>query len=266
MKVCCAQRHHIIACVKNGRSQGETFRLLKEVYGNDALSQSTCRRWYLRACQGDHSTQDKERPSRKMTVRTLANVRAVQDVVLQDRRATVRQVAAEVQLSTGSVHNILRHDLDLKKKAPKFVPMILTADQKQLRIEICRENLKSTQDPLFLWSVITRDESWFSILEPEQKQKSCQWVGKEDWRPKKALRSRQAKKTMMEVFFDDQGVVHLEFLPPKMTVTSKVYVGILAHLREAIRRKRPTLWSDNSFRLLQDNAPQDTLQSQPLLP
>ncbi len=63
---------------------------------------------------------------------------------------------------------------------------------------------------------------------------------------------------MMEVFFDDQGIVHLEFLPPKMTVTAKVYIGILARLREALRRKRPALWQANSYRLLHDNAPGHT--------
>lgn len=93
---------------------------------------------------------------------------------------------------------------------------------------------------MFLWGVITGDESWFSILELEKKQQSMQWVSKGE-RPKKALRSRQARKTLMEIFFDDQGVVHLEFLPPKMTVIAKVYVRILARLREAIRRKRPVL-------------------------
>ncbi len=106
--------------------------------------------------------------------------------------------------------------------------------------------------------MITGDKSWFSVLEPELKQSSCQWVGKDDLQPKMALRSRQAKKTMMEVFFDDQGVVHLEFLPPKMTVTVKVYVGILSRLREAVRHKRPAIWNDNSYRLLQDNAPGHT--------
>ncbi len=122
-----------------------------------------------------------------------------------------------------------------------------------MQVHIYRENLHHCQDPLFLWSIITRNESWFSVLEPEPKQQSCQWTEK-GVRPKKALHSRQARKSLMEVFFDDQGVVHLEFLPPKMTVTSNVYVGILARLREAIQRKRPVLWSDKSFRILHDNA------------
>lgn len=140
-------------------------------------------------------------------------------------------------MSIGSVHNIMKKDLQMKKKAPKFVPRVLTPEKMETRIHLCRANLKETQDPLFLWSVITGDESWFSVLEPEQKQQSCQWMGPQEKRPRKALHSRQARKTMMEVFFDDQGVVHLEFLPPKMTVTSKVYMGILSWLHEAICRK-----------------------------
>ena len=102
---------------------------------------------------------------------------------------TVRQVAAEVQISTGSVHSILRKDLDLRKKASKFIPCLLTQEQKELRVRLCRENLKECQDPLFLWSVITSDESWFSVLEPEQKQHSLQWVEHNAPRPKKAIRS-----------------------------------------------------------------------------
>ncbi len=159
-------------------------------------------------------------------------------------------------MSTGSVHNIVKLDLDLKKKAPKFVPRVLTQEQKDLCVRLCRENLKEMQDPLFLWLIVTGDESWFSVLEPELKQKSYQWMEPNQLRPKKALRLRQARKTMMEVFFDNQGVVHLEFLPPpKMTVISAVYIGILSCLREAIRRKRPVIWKDNSYRLLHDNAP-----------
>ncbi len=164
-----------------------------------------------------------------------------------DHRATVRQISAQVEdttgvpISTGSVHNILRLDLQMKKKAPKFVPRILTQEQKDLRVSVCHENLKETQDLLFLWSLVTGDESWFSVLEPELKQTSCQWMHAKEKCPKKALHSRQARKTMMEVFFDDQGVVHLEFFPPWMTVTSKVYIRVLARLREVIRRKRPEL-------------------------
>ena len=58
MRLCCAQRHHIIACATHGRSQMDTFRLLQEVYGDDALSRSTCRCWYIRALKGDKTGED----------------------------------------------------------------------------------------------------------------------------------------------------------------------------------------------------------------
>ncbi len=166
----------------------------------------------------------------------------------------MRQLAAEHNISTGSAHRILRDDLQLSKKAPKFIPRILTADQKRRRIALTHENLKRCEDPLFLWGVIMGDESWFSVLEPEQKHQSLQWIEHRALCPKKVLRSCQARKTLIEIFFDNQGVVHLEFLPPKMTVTSNVYMGILAHLHETIQRKRPVLWQRNSYWLLHDNA------------
>ncbi len=255
MQLCCAQRFHIISCKNQGKSQAETYMLLREVYGDDSLSVTTCRRWFLRAKEGDKSGKDAERPSCKPTAHTLSNVHAVQAVLDTDRRATVRQIATEVQLSRGSVHQILQEDLSMKKKAPKFVPRLLNDEQKRIRVDLCHENLCRCEDPLFLWSVITGDESWFSVLEPEQKVKSLQWIAKGEGWPKKALHSRQARKTLMEVFFDDQGIIHLEFLPPKMTVTSHVYCGILVHLREAIRHKRPSLWKDDRYHILHDNAP-----------
>ena len=58
MKLCCTQRQHIIACATRGHSQMDTFRLLQEVYGDDALSRSTCRHWYLRALKGDRTGED----------------------------------------------------------------------------------------------------------------------------------------------------------------------------------------------------------------
>ncbi len=262
MKLCCAQRMHIISCAAQGKSQTDTFCLLQEVYGQDSLSRLTCRCWYIRAKLGNKTGEDLEHPGRCSTVQTLSNVRAVDQVLQRVRHVTVRQLAAEVNLSKGSVHSILRNDLQLKKKAPKFIPRILSDDQKQLSMQVCRENLRIMKDNLnFLACVITGDESWFSVLEPEQKQQSLQWMEKDSKRPKKALRLRQAKKMMMEVFFDQDGIVHLEFLPPKMTVTAKVYVGILGHLREAVRRKRPHLWEKNSFHLLHDNAPGHDVRS-----
>ncbi len=86
------------------------------------------------------------------------------------------------------------------------------------------------------------------------KSKSLQWLELGATCPKKVIRNWCDKKTMLIVFFDDQGIVHVKFVPPKMIVTSNFYCGVLASLRENIRRKRPVLWKDNSYLILRDNA------------
>lgn len=60
---------------------------------------------------------------------------------------------------------------------------------------------------------------------------------------------------MLTVFIDFNGVVHHEFLPEDQTVNKEYYLGVMRRLREAIRRKRPELWAENSWILHHDNAP-----------
>lgn len=72
---------------------------------------------------------------------------------------------------------------------------------------------------------------------------------------KKPRRFQSKKKAMLTVFMDYNGVVHQEFLPEGQTVNKEYYLGVMRRLREAIRRKRPELWAENSWILHHDNAP-----------
>ena len=63
---------------------------------------------------------------------------------------------------------------------------------------------------------------------------------------------------MLTVFFNYRGVIHYEFLPTRQTVNKEYYVGVMRHLREAIHKKRPELWANNSWILHHDNVPSHT--------
>ena len=53
----------------------------------------------------------------------------------------------------------------MHRVAAKFVPRILTADQKQQRINVCTElHQLASDDETFLSRVITGDESWVMTL------------------------------------------------------------------------------------------------------
>ena len=49
--------------------------------------------------------------------------------------------------------------------------------------------------------------------------------------------------------------MHYEFLPQGLTVNKEYYLEVICRLREAIRKKCPELWKNNSWLLHQGNAP-----------
>jgi len=82
----------------------------------------------------------------------------------------------EVGISTGSVHSILTNDLALQRVSAKFVPKLLTMEQKQLHLKVAQDMLDSTNsDPEFVNVVTTGDESWVYRYTLETKAQSSQW-------------------------------------------------------------------------------------------
>jgi len=50
-------------------------------------------------------------------------------------------------------------------------------------------------------------------------------------------------------------MVHHEFVPRGQMVNKQLYQEVLARLRDAVRRKRPELWENQTWMLYHDNAP-----------
>jgi len=46
------------------------------------------------------------------------------------------------------------------------------------------------------------------------------------------------------VFFDNEGLVHWEFVPNGQTVNSSFYIEVLKRLRDSIWRKRQRKWEN----------------------
>ena len=179
----------------------------------------------------------------------------------EDRRITIAELAEATSISWSSCQRILSDDLGMRRVAAKFVPRLLTTEQKEKRLSMCTELKNELESDADLFSkIITGDETWFYGYDPETKQQSSQWKTKNSPRPKKVREVRSNVKTMLIVFFDCRGIIHKEFVPHGQTVNQH-YLEVLRRLRENVRRKRPELWASGDWLLHHDNTPPHTALS-----
>jgi hypothetical protein len=106
--------------------------------------------------------------------------------------------------------------------AAKFIPQLLTNDQKQRCINVHLElGEKANKDPIFISRIITGDEIWIYGYDPETKQQLLLWKSPQSPKAKKAWQVWSSTKSMHIVFFFDmKGSVQREFVPPNTTVNS----------------------------------------------
>jgi len=57
-------------------------------------------------------------------------IEKVRSVIRENRRLTIREVSEEVGICKGSCHTILNKKLKTLRVAAKFVPLVLTKEQK----------------------------------------------------------------------------------------------------------------------------------------
>ncbi|XP_070381694.1 histone-lysine N-methyltransferase SETMAR-like [Dermacentor albipictus] len=248
------QRYCIKFCQNLGDSQVETIRKTKIAFGNGAKSSTQIKEWYNRCKDGRISVESEPRSGRPSSCRNDQVIAEVNAVLKQGCRLTTREIAEEVGIRNFSAHSIMTEDLAMKRVAAKFVPKLLTVKQKQLRVEVSQDMPDSTNsDPDFRNTIFPGDESWVYGYDPETKSQSSQRKHSTSLRPMKAREAGRNVEVMLTVFFDSRVVVHRDYTPEGQTITKEYYRDVLCRLRDAVRRKRPELWSTGNWRIHHDN-------------
>ena len=119
--------------------------MLTEAYVESAMSKTKVYEWYKRFQHRREDVEDDERPGRPSTSTTDENVEKVKEMVMNDRRITIREVADDVGISIGSCYGVLLNVLGMKHVAAKFVPKLLNSEQKQRRMKVAQESLTMPQ-------------------------------------------------------------------------------------------------------------------------
>ena len=200
-------RYAIKFCVKRDKSAAETYEMVKAAYGPSFMSQATVYRWHRRFQEGRDQVRDDERSGRERDVRTPELIREIEEFLNEDRRVSLRTIAIKFEVGEATAHRIVHEDLNMRRVCAKFVPKVLSADQKERRVEDSRAMVEFiTSNAGVLESLVTCDETWIYCYDPESKRQSAEWKHSDSPRPKKAVKSKSIGKLMWIPFFDSNGL------------------------------------------------------------
>lgn len=236
-----------------GLTQQQCVDRLKSGFGDEAPSKTTVYDWFNEFKRGRRSLKDEPREGRPISAVTPENIDAVQKMIEEDRHVTYFEIEAYLSISAPSIHTILHDKLAVRKLCARWIPHLLTDDQKKARVDWCKEMLQKYGGgpSRLLNNIVTGDESWIYAYEPETKQQSTVWVFQNEQNPTKVVRSRSVAKQMVACFFSRTGHVATVALENQKTVNSEWYTTIclpevIGEMRKNNAKRRIILHQDNA--------------------
>ena len=166
-------------------------------------------RWVKAFKAGKFSVEDDTCPGRPKTSVTKAYIAAVKIVVKQDARLSVKDIASCTGISEGSVQTIPKKHLDLRKVCARWVPHLLTEEQKTQRLKYAQGLLKTYKgcNSQVISNLLTGDETWVHMFEPQRRVDNKQWKQKDKKCPCIAKRTTSSKNMLYAIFFNSSGPV-----------------------------------------------------------
>jgi histone-lysine N-methyltransferase SETMAR len=236
-------RHCILYEFQLGNNASAAARNICAALGKGAVADRTCRDWFKRFREGDLSLEDQPRSGRPLE----SDVERLKALIEDNPRLTTRDLSAMLGCNQSTIDRHL-HQMGKVNKLGTWVPHQLSPDNMQQRITICNFLLSKRDRYRFLQQIVTGDEKWVLYVNHTRKR---QWLNPEDMPEPEPKNDLHPKKVMLSIWWDFQGVIYYELLPPNTTVDSKLYCTQLENLKVALQAKRP---ERRKVRLLHDNA------------
>jgi len=84
------------------------------------------------------------------------------------------------------------------------------------------------------------DETWLYLYDPETKQQSMECGIAAHPAPKKFREQKSAGKVLASVFWDQDGILLIDYLPKGQTINAEYYSSLLVQLKDILKEKMPT--------------------------
>lgn len=138
------------------------------------------------------------------------SVNHIEDLVLENHRITIRQLADTVGISKGSLNMIPR---DLRCLEPIAFQKCSTVGKNASCWHMCNNGFWIED---IIKRIITEADIWIYSYDSNAAEQLSEYRAKGVTRPKKRRQSHSKIKDMLTVFSDYRGVVHYEFLPTRI--------------------------------------------------
>jgi len=213
-----------------GKAPKDIHTILTETLGEHAPSYATVKNWVAQFKRDDFSTCNAPRPGRPKTVTTTKIIDQIHELILKDRRISAKSTTEQLGISRERVGSIIYEDLDMRKLSAKWVPKYLKADQKrqsyQPSEQIWEFFLRDSNN--FLSRLVTMDKTWLYHYDPETKQQSMEWRHSGSPRlPKKFRVQKSAGKFLVSIFWDQDGILLIDYFPKGQTINAEYYSSLL---------------------------------------
>ena len=247
-------RAYIKARSKRGCSLKKLMTEISTAFG-PCVSYDTVWRWKNKIESGVESIKNAPKSGRPKSASRKEIISKIKEIIEGDARITVRNIARKVGISLSTVHLILKKHLKVRKISARWVPHLLTDEQKRQRVKVAKKLLQMfpKYDKKQFANVVTGDETWVHYFEPVRKVSNKIWATKHSKRPIIAKRSLSTKKVLYAIFFS--GVAIKVPVKKGKSITGKYYKDVvLKKLKKYYQKRRPATGFKH-VRLLHDNAP-----------
>jgi hypothetical protein len=110
--------------------------MIQQGFEDLSLNRAQVFQWHARFNTGRTSVDDMANAQGDPQVAQLLKLARIEELIHQDRRWTICE---EMEVGYGTFQRVLTEGLGMHRVTAKFVPRILTADQKQQCGDVCTE-------------------------------------------------------------------------------------------------------------------------------
>ena len=201
----------------------QKFMLICNVYGNSALKYATVCKWVRRFNDGRESIENDPRVGTLVSVLMEKNVATVKTLIEEDACYNVQEIEELSGIHSSRVLKILCERLGLRKTCTRWVPHLLTDEQKQSRVRLASQVKEKYDkcDSCRLEEIVKCDETWIYHFQPDSRAKNKVWVSSAGDRPVIVRHCKTSNRMFYAIFFDSKGPFLQIPVPKGSSVTGK---------------------------------------------